>query len=687
MIGRGVIFGGVLWSIVEWPQLLATGRVRFASLTSYALFIASHISLGVFASSLVAVPLLVLPLALLGCFGRSVDESAVARHRRSAAIVAIGLLQLVIGYIGMRFALGFRTRSLVLTLAVGAGPALLAARTLVGDLVRWTARARPGWSRIKLLICVSIAVGAHVLNYTYFPKQYFMFHLSLVLFAVEASVLAVFYSLSAWFPIRMDGRRRDAVIALATGIIPFALLPIRNSVRQALFVSAFDSKAVLYVGRKLTDFDRDGFSSLLGGGDCAPFDARVHPMAPERRGDGVDANCTGGEEPPLGPAALHPSSECRSWAVDRVILVVVDALRSDHLALYGYGKQTSPNLTALGSRSAAFRWAWAIAPATRESIFALFAVDDPNRKGVGLMGALHHSGVRTYAIMDDSIARHMGGWLNLAFDRRSVVPHGESAPDRDVVARARALLQSDSGRLFAWIHLHSPHYPYVMHPNGPPFGSDDIGRYDGEIYESDRALGDLIEFLDKSGQAQRTVLIVTSDHGEELWDHGGISHNGDSLYREELQVPLVMFHPRLGMRGRVTWIDQPASLRDLAPTIAELFGLCDHRLAARSLLPALAGETLPPLERAFVVGPRGTFGSGCLIDGRWKLGYVLFNDSVSLYDLVEDPNERRDLSELQPDRVRAMKRRLQSYLDSPWTESAQLSPSTFSLVPEASDAR
>src|SRR5262249_31427191 len=237
--------------------------------------------------------------------------------------------------------------------------------------------------------------------------------------------------------------------------------------------------------------------------------------------------------------------------------------------------------------------------------------------------------------------------------------------------------------LFAWVHLHSPHHPYVKHPGGPDFGSDDAGRYDSEIYESDQALSALLPFLQESEKGRQTAVILTSDHGEELWDHGGTTHNGDSLHREEIQVPLMVYHPRFHGRRAVTWIEQPASHRDLTPTIAELLGACDYQLPGRSLLPALAGEVLPEPPRGFAVGPRGTFGSGLLIEGRWKLGFVLFNDSVDLFDLETDRNDRVALSELGPDVGLTMKRKLHRYLDDPWTDQSQAWPWAISPLSPA----
>src|SRR5262249_24769337 len=240
--------GGMLWSFLEWPQLLATGRVHFATASSYGLFVASHVSLGLFAAWLCAIPLLVVPLGLLG--------PPTVHHRRRLAIIWIATFQIAIGLVGLRFAFAFRARSLILVVAVGVAPLMLMGRVLVDDLFAWSRCRHPGHTRSKAVLCVLALIAVHVVNYTFFPKHYFVFHVALVVFAAQASVLAACYGLSAWPVSAVCQYRKATALTLVAVLLPFGLVPLRNSVRHALFVNAFDAKAVLYLGRKLTDVDR-----------------------------------------------------------------------------------------------------------------------------------------------------------------------------------------------------------------------------------------------------------------------------------------------------------------------------------------------------------------------------------------------------------------------------------------------
>jgi len=182
-------------------------------------------------------------------------------------------------------------------------------------------------------------------------------------------------------------------------------------------------------------------------------------------------------------------------------------------------------------------------------------------------------------------------------------------------------------------------------------------QYDTSIrYTTDR-LGDLLTSLEKRGLYDASLVIVTSDHGEELFDHGGFSH-GYSLHREVLHVPLYVKLP--GQRTSHT-VTAPVTLTDVVPTILELTGAESAEGDGRSLVPWLrdADVVLPERPRFYQTMWNGRCVARGIEQGGYKLvaiehNYEGLRDAVRLYDIRRDPRETRDLSRVDPERVARM---------------------------------
>ena len=166
-------------------------------------------------------------------------------------------------------------------------------------------------------------------------------------------------------------------------------------------------------------------------------------------------------------------------------------------------------------------------------------------------------------------------------------------------------------------------------------------RYDEEIAFVDRELGRLFSYLEEQGLWDHTLVILTSDHGEELFDHGGFEH-GHSMFQEVLRVPLVFWGPGIPI-GRV---DEPVSLVDLAPTIYEAVGVkVDDPLSGVSLWETmLAGERL---ERPEILAQNTLWGREhkAIISWPYKLIFDPKSGRLQLYDLAMDSLEQQDLAE------------------------------------------
>jgi len=222
----------------------------------------------------------------------------------------------------------------------------------------------------------------------------------------------------------------------------------------------------------------------------------------------------------------------------------------------------------------------------------------------------------------------------------------------EVIDDAIAWLGGRSDPFFAWVHLFDPHTPYEP---PEPFASRHPGRpYDGEIAYTDRQLGRLLGYLDESGRAADTLLIVTADHGEGLGDHEEKWH-AFFVYDSTIRVPLIVRGEGLPS-GLV--VEGQASLADLLPTALALLGVEDPERASRD------GHDLRPL----IVEPAAAGGAAYaesfvpLFNFGWSElralragGYKYISaPRPELYDLRADPGELHDLAEREPDRAATM---------------------------------
>ena len=186
---------------------------------------------------------------------------------------------------------------------------------------------------------------------------------------------------------------------------------------------------------------------------------------------------------------------------------------------------------------------------------------------------------------------------------------------------------------------------------------DDL--YDGEVRKVDQVLGEVIELLKLRGEWENTIFVVLADHGEELGDHGGWEHD-HSLYEELIHVPLMIRLPAAQEAGRR--IAGSVSLVDVLPTLMQLLGapLASTETDGRSLEPAMRGAPLDsgPRVTSYRLNQKKRYTpyrnargeeNMVICEGSWKAIWNLQLDRVELYDLQEDPDETRDLSEQEPE--------------------------------------
>lgn len=405
------------------------------------------------------------------------------------------------------------------------------------------------------------------------------------------------------------------------------------------------------------------------------FEARGHPLlvspylfglerAPERR----------------DPGGLAPEDA-------NVLVVVLDGAAASRMSAYGYPLPTTPHIDRLAEQSVVFEKAVSQAVYTIASIGSLLTGQYPERhqsvsfadrlpaQAVTFPGVLTLHGFTTAGFSGNAVVSSTFGLdrgyqsFHPAWELEDYSGHGDS------VLRLFFdwLEEHHRDRFLAYVHFREPHFPY--NPPAPydtrfgetaPYAAgivnwEDIERlnrasargdevprghveairrlYEGNMAYVDSLVGELLRRLETLDLAKNTIVILTADHGEALFEHGFIGHN-TQLYEESVRVPLLVRIP--GRTGGS--VSQVVQLIDVAPTVLDLVGLSDEaatrRMQGRSLTPFLEGDPLPPrlaYSRTLWDKPRYA-----VRDARYKLIWDSRTGSVELYDLETDPRETRD---------------------------------------------
>lgn len=356
-----------------------------------------------------------------------------------------------------------------------------------------------------------------------------------------------------------------------------------------------------------------------------------------------------------------------------VVLVVIDTLRADHLPFYGYPKGTAPFLSKLAARGAVFEKAYSASSWTAPATASIFSGLYPFQHGV-VMGlaaqmrlvrkdpkirinripekvttlpeAFRRGGYRTFGVSDNiNISRQQG--FEQGFDRLVSFMHkGAPFMNQQVLDLEKEIRAG--GPYFLYLHYNDPHRPYKLSLEDAEKTGDQTADlkaiYDKEIALVDARLGEL---YDRFGWARNTLLIVTSDHGEELMEKGFYGH-GKSLYNTVIHVPLLFSWPEreLFAANRRT---VNVSTIDIMPTLISFLGLRRMKeLAGEDLTPVLQGEAEAPGGRYIyshlqqkTSTLREKLQKACL-NGDFKYTFTAPR-SHSLVDLRSDPGEDRNL--------------------------------------------
>jgi arylsulfatase A-like enzyme/Tfp pilus assembly protein PilF len=349
-----------------------------------------------------------------------------------------------------------------------------------------------------------------------------------------------------------------------------------------------------------------------------------------------------------------------------LLLVTLDTTRADRLGCYGHGAAKTRYIDRLAAEGARFETVIAPAPITLPSHSSILTGLYPFEHGVRNNGnfylaerfptlatVLKARGYRTGAFVSSFILDRRYG-LDRGFDvyddrmegeyAQVVTLQAERRGDRTALALGRFIderAKEPQAPFFAWLHLYDPHEPYrPPRPFRDLFAQD---PYDGEIAFADAILASVLDRLRAASLLDRTLVVVTADHGESLGEHGETTHSM-FVYEGAIRVPLVVWRPGLVPAGRV--VSDPVRLVDVAPTVLELLGerplIAPH---ARSLVPLIEGRPAgpPPPAYAETLLPKFYMNWAplrALRDGRFKL---IDAPRPELYDLSADPGEAHNL--------------------------------------------
>lgn len=355
---------------------------------------------------------------------------------------------------------------------------------------------------------------------------------------------------------------------------------------------------------------------------------------------------------------------CQPPSVERVVLVSIDTLRADYVGAYG-GVYPTPNLDAIAASGVRFETAISPTPITLPSHTSLLTGLEPPRHGVRnntifrlsdgvptLAEKMRDAGFATAAFVGAMVLDRQYGLARGfdAYDDRMpprLAAGDDGFPERTadaVVDAALEWIDSAPPRFFLWLHLYDPHSGY----NAPPLIRRSIPRspYAAEIAFVDREIGRFLGKLEERGDDRETLVVVTSDHGESLREHGEVTHSL-TVYDATQRVPLLMRGPGLP-EGEVVAV--PARLVDVAPTILALVGappLAD--VDGRDLGPVIAGKTKgAPTAYVETLATQLDLGWSPLLGVRSKDFKYIRAPRPELYDLKSDPGELRNLHTERP---------------------------------------
>jgi len=382
----------------------------------------------------------------------------------------------------------------------------------------------------------------------------------------------------------------------------------------------------------------------------------------------------------LVAVALPSCSGLIDPPIRNVILISIDTCRADYLSCYGYPRKTTPNIDAIADKATLFENVISPVPVTLPSHCSMMTGTIPphhgvhdnnnywlNRSNVTLAEVLADNGFATAAfvsafVLDSQFALDQG--FDTYYDHFDLQLDGLEASERRADQTTRLALDwldnHKDDKFFLFVHYYDPHTDYE--PPEPFASKFSDNLYAGEIAYTDHYIARVIEKLKSLAIFDSSLIIITSDHGEMLGDHGEDEH-GYFIYQSALKVPLIFKLPGCHKPQR---IKDPVGLVDIAPTVCSLLGIDPPGpLHGRDLSVYLRNDSISPRQRyiyAESLYPTKYGGNSLLavLGDRYK---YIQTTRPELYDLELDPEESNNLILLRPDLARMLREQLKQTLE------------------------
>jgi len=360
-----------------------------------------------------------------------------------------------------------------------------------------------------------------------------------------------------------------------------------------------------------------------------------------------------------------------------LLLITIDTIRADRVGYAGYEIET-PSLDSLAREGVSFMNAVCQVPITLPSHASIFTGTSPlfhqirnnedfflEEDFTTLTEILKNNGYITAAFIGAFVLSFQFG-LNQGFDvydddyetPEELKPHGPQRLAEDVYRSTASWIEANHNqKFFLWVHFFDPHYPYTP---PPPFDVKYKSRsYDGEIAYTDVYVGKLVQMLKEKHIAEKTLIVVVGDHGEDLFQHSEPTH-GIFLYDTTLKIPLLFNCPQVIPEG--VRIETQVRSVDIFPTVLDILQIdIPSFCQGTSLVPVIEGKKLKEIEKSYAetyypLLAHGWSAQESIRTDKWK--YVL-SPRPELYDLEKDFGETKNLVEERPEIVSELKRELE----------------------------
>jgi arylsulfatase A-like enzyme len=418
------------------------------------------------------------------------------------------------------------------------------------------------------------------------------------------------------------------------------------------------------------DFDRDGQINVLGGGDCAPFNAHRHAGATDIPGNRIDEDCDGVDSTPQsirprgrvfmppGKIPTHPN----------IVFITVDALGAPRLSALGSPVPLMPNVDKLAASSMLFTHAFSQGPSTRLSFPSMFTSRWDSQlvfsfapripysvgpKEKQIQDLVDDAGYDTVAVVPNQYFEK-ARWPSMTRGFQQVDTSALSAGKHNAPqvtdAALRVLSEQRDRPLYMWLHYYDAHPPYNPIAGVQYAERSDLAYYEAELRYIDRELGRLLDALAK--RPDPTYIVFTADHSTVFHPNPESRkfHYGYDLYTATLHVPLIVHGPGIAP-GRV---EDPVSTMDIAPTLLDLMKISvPAQFNGTSLLPELFEGQHDPKRYLFheyylpefILRGKDPLQIVSVRDAHWDLILDRDRGIYELYDWPSDYFEQHDLYE------------------------------------------